>query len=202
MGMEAQYLRTLAYGLKGYLANAENLEKIIVTHSLAAAGAAIASGWVTGVGGAIASGLAFGFVVSMYYKICIECNIKISKNILKALASVVVAEIAAYLGVIIAAEIALSFIPGLGNLGASFIAGVVNFGMVYVAGTLFLKMMVSVFKANGNIDNISEEELKNIMKNISTKDNIKEAYNESKSVYKDAKKDGSYNTENIKPSED
>lgn len=202
MSMESTYLKMLANGLKEYMANAEELEKIIITHSLAAAGAAVASGWITGAGGAIATGLALGFVVSMYYKICRECNIKIGKNILKALASIVVAEAAAYLGVILTAEFVLSFVPIFGNLSASFIAGVVNFGMVYVAGTLFLKMMMNVFKANIDIENISEAELKDIMRTVSTGDNIKKAYNESKNVYKDTKNDSSYRTDDIKPSND
>lgn len=201
MSMETQYLKTLVYGLKGYIKNAENVEKIIVTHSLAAAGSALASGWMTGTGGAIATGLAFGFVISMYYGICKECNISIGKNVLRALASVVVAETAAYLGVILAAELVLSFIPVVGNLSASFLAGIVNFGMVYVAGALFVKMMVNVFKAKGEIGNMTEEELKNAMKDVSTRDNIKAAYDESKDVYKQAKNDDSYNADDIKPAE-
>lgn len=192
----------LAYGLKGHIANAEALEKIIITHSLAAAGAAVASGWIPGAGGAIATGVAFGFVLSMYYKICKECNIKISKNMLKTLASIVVAETAAYIGVTIVAEIALSFIPLVGTWSAAFIAGIANFGMVYVAGVLFLKMMVNVFKANIDINNISESDLENIMRNISTEDTIKKAYKESKNVYKETKDDKTYNTDDIKPSDD
>ena len=191
MSMETQYLKTLVYGLKGYIKNAENVEKIIVTHSLAAAGSALASGWMTGTGGAIATGLAFGFVISMYYGICKECNISIGKNVLRALASVV----------ILAAELVLSFIPVVGNLSASFLAGIVNFGMVYVAGALFVKMMVNVFKAKGEIGNMTEEELKNAMKDVSTRDNIKAAYDESKDVYKQAKNDDSYNADDIKPAE-
>ncbi len=201
MGMETAYLRTLAYGLKNHMGSAEEVEKIIINHSLASAASAVASGWIPGLGGAFASGMALGFVISMYYRICNECKIKLSKNILKALASVVVAEIAATLSVVLAAEIALTFIPVVGNFSASVVAGIVNFGIVYVAGALFLKMMVNVFKANVDINNLSEEELKNIMKSVTTKENIKDAYNESKNIYKDAKNDKKYSTDNIRPDE-
>lgn len=202
MGMETTYLKGLVYGLKGHMDNADDIEKIIINHSLAAAGAAVASGWMPGVGGAVATSIAFGFVCTMYYKICKENNIKIKKNILKAVASVVVAEVAAYLGVILTAEFALSFIPGLGNLGASVIAGIINFGMVYVAGVLFLKMMVNVFKANVAVEDLSEEEFKNIMKNISNKETIKKTYNESKSVHKQTKNSSDYSYGDIKPDQD
>ena len=53
------------------------------------------------------------------------------KNALKAIASVVVAEFAAYLAVIIAAEAILTFIPVVGNLGGVVIAANCNFAMVY-----------------------------------------------------------------------
>ncbi len=202
MSSESTNLRMLAYGLKGHIANTEALEKIIITHALAAATAAVASGWIPEAGGAIATGVAFGFILSMYYKICKECNIKISKNMLKTLASIVVAETAAYLAVTIAAEVALSFLPLFGNFTAAFVASIANFGMVYVAGVLFLKMMVNVFKANIDINNISESDHEDIMRNISTEDAIKKAYKESKNVYKDTKNDKTYNTDDIKPSDD
>ena len=184
---------------EGYCKNAEEIEQIIIGHSVGAAAAAVASGWIPGAGGVVATGIALGFTVSMYYRICSHSNIKVSKNILKAIASVAVAEIAAYLGVIIAAELALTFIPGLGSISASVLAGIINFAMVYIAGILFLKMMTSVFKAGKDINNMTEDELKSYMKNESTKDNISSAYKEAKTVYKTAKNDKSYQQNDIHP---
>ena len=185
--------------LKEYIEDAEGLERIIINHSLAAAAAAVAAGWIPGAGGVIATGIAMGFTISMYVRICNYSKITLKKNALKAIASVVVAEIAAYLAVIIAAEVILTFIPVVGNLGGAVIAAVLNFAMVYIAGLLFLKMIVSVFKANKDINSMSEEELKEYIKAQATKDNIKTAYKEAKEAYKQNKDDDSYKSDNIHP---
>lgn len=185
--------------LKAYVKNAEEIEQIIISHSLAAAAFAVAAGWIPGAGGVIATGIALGFTISMYIRICSHSKISLTKNILKAIASVVIAEIAAYFAGIIAAEAILTFIPVVGNLGGIVIAGVVNFAMVYIAGLLFLKMMVSVFKANKNINSMSEEELKEFIIKQATKENIKTAYKEAKEVYKQSKDNASYNIDDIHP---
>lgn len=202
MGAEAHYLKIALMELQKHFENAEDIEKIIITHALAASAAAVASGWIPGAGGAIATGIGVGFTISMYYRICSECNIPIGKNILKALASIVIAEIAAILSVSLAAQITLSLIPGVGSLGAAALSAIINFGLVYVAGVLFLKMMVNVFDAKGGIENLSEDELKDMMKSVSTKKNIQSVYHESKGVYKKTKNDTSYKTDDIKPDED
>ena len=164
-----------------------------VTDQLGAAAAAVASGWVPGAGGAIATGIALGFTLSMYYRLCNEMNIKLSKNKLKAIASVAIAEIAAYLVVIIAAETVLTFIPGIGSLGASALSGIVNFAMVYIAGALFLKLMLAFTSFGKDVSSMSEDELKEAMKKEADKKTIENTYKESKKIYKEAKNDSRYN---------
>ena len=192
-------LHIILRALQQYVKNAEDIEKIVITHALGAAAAAVAAGWIPGAGGAIATGIAISFTLTMYYRLCKECGITMKKNIMKAVVSVAVAEIAAYFSVIIVTEIALSFIPGLGNVATTFIAGFVNFAMVYIAGLLFLMMMVKVFKAKKSVENMSEEELKEYMKESATKENIAKMYKEAKETYKSAKDDPSYSTDDVKP---
>lgn len=54
-----RYLKTEAKDMD------EQIEKLIMKHALAAAGAAVASGWIPGAGSTIATGIAIGFVWSM-----------------------------------------------------------------------------------------------------------------------------------------
>ena len=60
-------------------------------------------------------------------------------------------------------------------------------------------MMISVFKANKDINNMREEELKEYIKAQAIKDNIKTAYKEAKEVYKHNKDNDSYKSDNIHP---
>ena len=55
MGIETSYLRQAAYALKGAMGSAEEIEKIVINHSLGAAASAVASGWIPGAGGVVAS---------------------------------------------------------------------------------------------------------------------------------------------------
>lgn len=191
MKMLKQLIQGLKLTYKFSHIDDEDIIKIIVNHSLGAAAAAVASGWLPGVGGAVATGVAMGFVLSMYYRLCEEMNIKLSKNKLKAIASVAIAEIAAYLAVIMAAEAVLTLIPGL-NIGAALIAAVCNFGMVYVAGALFIKMMIAFTSGQNDVSSMSEDQLKKAMKEEADKDTIEKIYKESKKTYNDTKNNSKY----------
>ena len=191
-----RYLRTEAKDMD------EKIEKMIIKHALAAAAAAVASGWIPGAGSTIATGIAIGFVWAMYYRLCSLLNIPISKNILKTLASVVIAEVAAYVGVVLVASAAISFIPAVGNLSASWLCAIMNFGMVYAAGYIFILMISEVLKAKTDAGAMSEKEweekAKDVMKNI----NMKEVFKEAKKSYKSAKDSGEYSGyESVKPME-
>ncbi len=191
-----RYLKTEAKDMD------EQIEKLIMKHALAAAGAAVASGWIPGAGSTIATGIAIGFVWSMYYRLCHLLNIHISKNILKTLASVIIAEVAAYVGVILVATAAISLIPAVGNLSASWLCAVINFGMVYVAGYIFILMMAEVLKAKTETAEMSEKEWEEKAKNIMKDINMGEVFKEAKKSYKSAKGNSKYSDyENVKPLE-
>lgn len=86
----------------------------------------------------------------------------------------------------------MTFIPGIGNLGAAALSGLCNFAMVYVAGALFIKLIVAFAATGEDISSMSEENLKAAMKAEADKKTIEDTYKESKKVYKETKNDSRY----------
>lgn len=194
--MNSTMMKTAFYSMKNYLRTpasnvGEQCEKTIVKHGLAAAAAAVAAGFVPGAGGVISIGICFGFVWAMYYRLAALFNIKISKNILKTIASVAVAEITAYLIIVLAATTVLTFIPGL-NIGAATLCAMVNFGMVYIAGYLYIQMLTKLFKAGKDPDQLTEDEWKNVAKATADEVDMDAVYQEAKDVHKQVKNDKEY----------
>lgn len=196
--------KTIADALKGYVTE-NKIDTIILmvkNHALAAGAAAAAAEIVPG-GALVATAVAIGFTWTMYYKICQEIGVPLSKSKLKALASVLVAEVAATLGVLIAGNVLLNLIPGLNVAGAA-MGAVVNFAAVYAAGVLFLIMMARVFKAAGSVEavvSMSEEDLVMTAKETAKKDGKKVAKN-AVGEYKSVKDDPNTSGDGIKPMED
>ena len=206
--MKSNNLQLAIHSLKDYIGKkeAEYIDMVIKCCALGGASSALLSGWLPGAGGAIATGIALGFTLTMYSKICKACGITLKKNILKAIASVAVSEIAAYLGAVIVLETALSLFPGIGSVGAAILSGVLNYAMIYVAGVLFLFTITKVFKAKRDkqgIENMTEEELLAYIRNEATKENIASMYEEAKKSYNTVKNDPFYKTEaeNVVPTD-
>ena len=118
-------------------------------------------------------------------------ELNLPRNVLKGIASVILAEIIVYVLAVLAAATVLTFIPGIGNVGASILAGVISYCMVQTAGELFLVTMSKLFRAKSvsEIENMSPEELKAFAKGCSTKTAVKECYEHAKSDYKRVKND-------------
>ena len=137
-------------------ANAESkAERIILTQSVAAATAGLASGFLPGAGAVIAVVTSTGAIWSMYYRLCQELEIKISQNILKALSSAILTNIATNLGILLVGELAASFIPGV----AVAVSAAACYGITYLAGYLFMKLLVDLFKAGKNPAAMTADEL-------------------------------------------
>ena len=202
--MNSWMLKEAMYALKSYLRtegtdDVEKAGRVIVKHGLAAAAAAVASGWIPGAGGMVAVTIGIGFVWAMYYQLSVLFGIKISKNILKTIASVVVAEVAAYLSIMLAAVLVFSFVPGL-NLGVSALTAVINFGMVYVAGYIYLVMMTTVCKAGRNVETMTEQEWCEEAKKAASESDIESVYKEAKNVHKETKDSNEYSDyKDVKP---
>lgn len=204
MSQESAMIKQLLYAVKGYShdKDVDEIEKIITDHSLAAGAAAAVAGWIPAAG-TVANVVAIGFVWAMYYRLCQAVGIQISKAKLKTLASVIVAEVAAYIGILLAANIILSLIPGL-NLGTVVLGALVNFAMVYAAGTLFILMMTKLCKnvKPGEMNKISDEEFKKVAKSSISKSDVKKATKEGLKTYKDAKDDPRYSGDGVEPFKD
>jgi uncharacterized protein (DUF697 family) len=173
---------------------ASEIGDIIINHSLGAAAASAASGWIPGAGGTAALMASVGFIWSMYYRINQRMGISISKNKLKSLASAVVANIASaamslILGVV--ASTALTFIPGIGNVAASVIMAALDYGVVFAAGIMYLKMLTKLCKDSTNLNNMSESALKNAAKTVIDSEDVSKIIKDAQKEYKTARKSGS-----------
>ena len=136
--------------------NTENkIEKIILTHSVTAATVGLAGGFLPGAGAVIATVASTGAIWSMYYRLCQELGIKISQNILKTLSSAILTNIATNLGILLAGELAATFLPGVSLV----VSAAACYGITYLAGFLFMKLLVNLFKAGKNPSAMTAEEL-------------------------------------------
>ena len=77
----------------------------------------------------------------MYGRIGTKIDLPFGSNVLKSLASGVATNVAASVVGIIVLSTALSFIPGLGNLGASLIMGATCYALTLASGYIYLKIM-------------------------------------------------------------
>ena len=185
-------IKEVSYYLKSPSENIEEeTQKMVMKHALAAAASAVAAGWLPGAGGMISVGICLGFVWSMYYRLSGLFGIKIGKNLLKAIASVVVAETAAYMVIVLTTATVLTFIPVL-NIGAATLCAIVNFGMVYIAGYLYILMMTKLFKAGKDPNQLSEDEWKVVAKSTADDVDMNAIYQEAKVVHKEVKDSEEY----------
>lgn len=169
----------------------DEVKQTIIKNSIGAAASSLASGFLPGIGATAATAISVGFIWRMYYQINKALGISVSKNILKSVASALLANLITGLGAIFAADAAatvLSLIPGLGSFSAAVLVGAANYGLVYVSGLIYIKMLTGLFKANKDISHMSSDEIKSAMTGAfkENKDEIKDVFNKAK---KDAIKD-------------
>ncbi len=167
----------------------EDIENIIKLHALGAAASGAATGWIPGAGAAVASVGHAAFIWTMYVRISRRLDIKLSKKKLKFLGSAVVSNITCAVGTNLAAS-AISLIPGVGSATAAFLMGSVGYSMVVVAGTVFLKLISSLRDAGTDMTGMSDEELKERMEVIMSKQDVKGIMKEAQSEYVKARKAG------------
>lgn len=168
----------------------KEIANIIKTHSKGAAVAAVASGWVPGVGGAAAVTISAGFIWTMYGKINSKIDLPFSENIMKSLASGVATNIAAYAVTAIALSTAFSLLPGIGSIPAAGIAGVTCYGTTLGSGYVYLKILTKVFQSGKDPSTLTAEDLKNTAKTVMDNEDMKKFMKEAKEEYKSAKASG------------
>ena len=160
------------------------IAEIVKSHSVGAATSAVASGWIPGAGAGIATTISAGFIWTMYGKINSECSIPFSENVVKSLATGLATNLASYVVGGLVMSTALSFIPGLGSIGASAVIGATCYAMTLASGIVYLKVLTSLMSSGANLSTMSEEELKQRANNITNSMNIKETIDKAKQEYK------------------
>jgi len=172
---------------------AEGIADIVNKHALCAAAASLAAGWIPGVGGAACLLASVGFIWAMYYRVNSAVGIKLSKNVAKSLASAILTNIVTQVGGLLlgtAAASILSFIPGIGSVASDVIMAAIVYATVIAAGIVYLKMLTKLFKAEVNLESVSESELKNAAKSAADETDLKGVVSEARDAYKSAKKSG------------
>jgi uncharacterized protein (DUF697 family) len=163
--------------LFGNGAKAHELSNIIKQHALLATGAAFIP--VPGVDLAAMAAT----VWTMYVRINEAVGVSFGDNILKSIASGVIANLASVIpGVAIAigAETLLKFIPGIGTAGGIAVGVAANIAVMYVAGVVYLKSLEVLIHSNKPL---TEENIKMATEQTSKdKAFVKKAYTEGKEV--------------------
>jgi uncharacterized protein (DUF697 family) len=170
----------------------QEIAEIVKFHSKGSAVSALGSAWIPGAGGAAATVACVGFIWSMYGRIGSEIDLPFSKNVLKSLASGVATNIASYVVGMIALSTAFSFVPGLGNVGASVVMGGVCYAMTLASGYVYLKIMTQLFSQGIDPTTLSEQELKNIAKDVASDSDIKDVIRGAKAEFKAQEEKGEF----------
>lgn len=177
-------MKEIAYALKIYYANANEVEKIIMSCALAAAGASAVGGIIPILEIPALMISCVGAVWMMYIKVCKCLGIKIGENILKFLASAALSNIATNLVSVFAAELLLTFIPGISSIAGA----AVTFACVYLAGLMFMKMLLAMAKSGKSGDalaSVSKEDFERVMeKQTPTKQEAKNTISMGKNEFR------------------
>ena len=142
----------------------KNYNKIVQMHAFGSAAAGAASGWIPGAGSIAALGISAGFIYGMYINLSKYLNIKWSKNGIKIVSSVILANIASSAAVYLGTSAAISFIPGIGSAGAIAITSGLNYAAVNLAAAIYGSMMGVLFNSKKNISDLSDVQLKELVK--------------------------------------
>lgn len=170
-----------------------DIADVIIGHSLGAAAAGLGGAWIPGAGGTAALLASVGFIWSMYFRINKCLGLKLSKTLLKSLASAVITNIIASAAGIIggaAVSTVLSFIPGVGSVAASVIMAGIDYAVVFASGLIYIKVLTNLFKAGKDPAKMSEEQLKAAAGSAVNDEDIGKIIKEAKKDYASARKSG------------
>ena len=170
----------------------KDVAEIVKFHAKGATAAALASAWIPGAGGTAAIAACAGFIWTMYGRIGSKINLPISSNILKTLAFGVATNLASAAVGSLAISTALSFIPGLGSIGASVIMGGVCYAMTIASGFVFLKTMTALFTSGVDPTKATEQELQGAAKQAASSNDVSDVLRQAKSEFKSKKAQGEF----------
>ena len=171
------------------------ISETISGYAIAAAIASGVAGGAPGLAGVAAAMTHAGFVWATYVKINKTLNISMSENTAKFIGSAVVTNLVtsagAFVAVLVGSSI-LSIIPGVGTAAAIALNAALGYTIVYVSAIIYLKLITRMMQPDGTLKVSESDDTKHIIRNIIKESNIKDMVKEGKAVYKQAKKDGSF----------
>lgn len=182
----------------------KEIASVVEKHSIGAAATGLGAAWLPGVGATAALAASAGFVWSMYYRINAKIGIPFSKNILKSLGTAIATNLVASAISSVVISTALSFLPGIGNIAASMLMAGVVFSLTWSCGLVYLKILTRFAKAGVDLNDVSEEDLKQMADEVIEETNVKEMMKQAKEQFKAAKARGDIrkDDENVSPLEE
>ncbi len=170
--------------------------------AIAAALASAVAGLAPGIAGVVALLTQTGFVWATYVKINNTLGISMTKDTAKFLGSAIVTNIAlnagAFIGAVIAAGL-LAFIPGLGSAASAAIDAAMGYVLIYAAAIIYLKLITHFVHPDGTVSITESDGTKDVIKDIVRESSMRDIIKEGRESYKEAKKDGSLDKAKANP---
>lgn len=178
----------------------EDIAKIVRQHAITSTALALASA-IPGAGAVACIACQTAVVYSMYVRINNALNIRLSKNIMKSLASCVVANLASnaitIIGGVVASSV-LSIIPGVGTAASTALMGSIGYATAMISAVVYTKMLTTIVGSGKKIENMSEAEIKEAVQEEIKKRDINQDIKTFTKEYKREKKNGAFdNAEQI-----
>ena len=170
--------------------------------AIAAALASAVAGLAPGIAGVVALLTQTGFVWDTYVKINNTLGISMTKDTAKFLGSAIVTNIAlnagAFIGAVIAAGL-LAFIPGLGSAASAAIDAAMGYVLIYAAAIIYLKLITHFVHPDGTVSITESDGTKDVIKDIVRESSMRDIIKEGRESFKEAKKDGSLDKAKANP---
>lgn len=170
--------------------------------AIAAALASAVAGLAPGIAGVVALLTQTGFVWATYMKINNTLGISMTKDTAKFLGSAIVTNIAlnagAFIGAVIAAGL-LAFIPGLGSAASAAIDAAMGYVLIYAAAIIYLKLITHFVHPDGTVSITESDGTKDVIKDIVRESSMRDIIKEGRESFKEAKKDGSLDKAKANP---
>lgn len=176
----------------------ENFNKEVATivkqHSAACTAAAVAA-MCPYAGPTICMVAQTALIYTMYIRMNRAMGITLSKNVVKALASAVISNLVSNVGgclLSIVGATALSFIPVVGNYASALMMFGVSYATVMIAAKCYSKTLLALSKKGKKVENMSEEEIKEVLKQEMDSSDLKGDMKAYTKAYKQGRKDGTF----------
>lgn len=171
---------------------AEDLADIVNKHALGAAAAGLGVAWLPGAGSLAAAAAVAGFLWSMYFRINNRIGLKLSKVMLKSLASAVLSNLAQAAISITGYSLLASVVSltGVGGVISSALMAALDYAVVLVGGIIYLKLLNGLFAVGRNPQDMTEEEIKLASKDVIADSNVSQMLKNARDEYKQMSKAG------------